>query len=94
MVYISILFSWFAWHVEDHDLHSLNYMHMGAGKTWYGVPKDVAVAFEDVIQMVGYGGEINPIGVELSTFKFEFGIPCFFCNCMLCFGLNDLLYMF
>ncbi|KAF5808628.1 putative [histone H3]-lysine-36 demethylase [Helianthus annuus] len=61
MVYISMLFSWFAWHVEDHDFHSLNYMHMGAGKTWYGVPKDAAVAFEDVIRMVGYGGEINPI---------------------------------
>lgn len=62
MVYISMLFSWFAWHVEDHDFHSLNYMHMGAGKTWYGVPKDAAVAFEDVIRAHGYGGEINPIG--------------------------------
>lgn len=62
MVYISMLFSWFAWHVEDHDFHSLNYMHTGAGKTWYGVPKDAAVAFEDVIRTHGYGGEINPIG--------------------------------
>nr|XP_043637142.1 lysine-specific demethylase REF6 [Erigeron canadensis] len=61
MVYLSMLFSWFAWHVEDHDFHSLNYMHMGAGKTWYGVPKDAAVAFEDVIRNHGYGGEINPI---------------------------------
>ncbi|KAI3684452.1 hypothetical protein L6452_33676 [Arctium lappa] len=61
MVYISMLFSWFAWHVEDHDFHSLNYMHMGAGKTWYGVPRDAAVAFEDVIRDHGYGGEINPI---------------------------------
>ncbi|KAL8232261.1 hypothetical protein R6Q57_002039 [Mikania cordata] len=61
MVYISMLFSWFAWHVEDHDFHSLNYMHMGAGKTWYGVPRDAAVAFEDVITTHGYGGEINPI---------------------------------
>ncbi|PWA53050.1 jmjC domain, JmjN domain, Zinc finger, C2H2-like protein [Artemisia annua] len=61
MVYISMLFSWFAWHVEDHDFHSLNYMHMGAGKTWYGVPRDAAVAFEDVVRVHGYGGEINPI---------------------------------
>lgn len=61
MVYISMLFSWFAWHVEDHDFHSLNYMHMGAAKTWYGVPRDAAVAFEDVIRAHGYGGEINPI---------------------------------
>ncbi|KAL8123374.1 hypothetical protein AgCh_011375 [Apium graveolens] len=61
MIYLAMLFSWFAWHVEDHDLHSLNYMHMGAGKTWYGVPREAAVAFEDVIKVHGYGGEINPI---------------------------------
>ncbi|GAA0138848.1 histone modifying enzyme [Lithospermum erythrorhizon] len=61
MVYIAMLFSWFAWHVEDHDLHSLNYLHTGAGKTWYGVPRDAAVAFEEVIRVHGYGGEINPL---------------------------------
>ncbi|CAI9773813.1 unnamed protein product [Fraxinus pennsylvanica] len=61
MVYIAMMFSWFAWHVEDHDLHSLNYMHVGAGKTWYGVPREAAVAFEEVIRVQGYGGEINPL---------------------------------
>ncbi|CAN1777307.1 Lysine-specific demethylase REF6 [Linum perenne] len=61
MLYIAMMFSWFAWHVEDHDLHSLNYMHMGAGKTWYGVPKEAAVAFEEVVRVHGYGGEINPL---------------------------------
>ncbi|WCJ36194.1 Lysine-specific demethylase REF6 [Euphorbia peplus] len=61
MVYIAMMFSWFAWHVEDHDLHSLNYLHMGAGKTWYGVPKEAAAAFEDVVRVHGYGGEINPL---------------------------------
>ncbi|KAL2459568.1 Lysine-specific demethylase REF6 [Forsythia ovata] len=61
MVYIAMIFSWFAWHVEDHDLHSLNYMHVGAGKTWYGVPREAAVAFEEVIRVHGYGGEINPL---------------------------------
>lgn len=71
MVYIAMMFSWFAWHVEDHDLHSLNYMHTGAGKTWYGVPRDAAVAFEDVIRDHGYGGEINPIG-EFFCHCFEF----------------------
>lgn len=62
MVYIAMMFSWFAWHVEDHDLHSLNYLHMGAGKTWYGVPRDAAVAFEEVVRVHGYGGEVNPLG--------------------------------
>ncbi|KAI9087643.1 hypothetical protein K1719_030513 [Acacia pycnantha] len=61
MVYLAMLFSWFAWHAEDHDLHSLNYLHMGAGKTWYGVPRDAAVAFEEVVRIHGYGGEINPL---------------------------------
>ncbi|XP_028781829.1 lysine-specific demethylase REF6 isoform X2 [Neltuma alba] len=66
MVYVAMLFSWFAWHVEDHDLHSLNYLHMGSGKTWYGVPRDAAVAFEEVVRVDGYGGEINPL-VTFST---------------------------
>jgi len=29
-------------HVEDHFAHSINYMHWGAPKTWYGVPGDQA----------------------------------------------------
>ncbi|XP_010426332.1 PREDICTED: lysine-specific demethylase REF6-like isoform X1 [Camelina sativa] len=66
MVYIAMMFSWFAWHVEDHDLHSLNYLHMGASKTWYGVPKEAAPAFEEVVRVHGYGGELNPL-VTFST---------------------------
>lgn len=61
MVYVAMMFSWFAWHVEDHNLHSLNYLHMGAGKTWYGVPRDAALAFEEVVRVHGYDGEVNPL---------------------------------
>lgn len=53
MVYLAMMFSWFAWPVEDHDLHSLNYMHMGAVKTWYSVPREAAAAFEEVIRVHG-----------------------------------------
>ncbi|GMH13215.1 hypothetical protein Nepgr_015056 [Nepenthes gracilis] len=37
-LYIGMCFSSFCWHVEDHHLYSLNYMHFGAPKIWYGVP--------------------------------------------------------
>ncbi|KAM7277331.1 hypothetical protein ACFE04_019197 [Oxalis oulophora] len=86
MVYLAMLFSWFAWHVEDHDLHSLNFLHMGASKTWYGVPKDAAVAFEDVVRVHGYNGEVNPLvtfatlgekTTVISPLVFiEAGVPC------------------
>ncbi|VFQ64793.1 unnamed protein product [Cuscuta campestris] len=55
MVYIGMLFSWFAWHVEDHELHSMNFLHMGSPKTWYAVPGDYASKFEEVIRVHGYG---------------------------------------
>ncbi|KAL2601543.1 hypothetical protein AAZX31_10G198000 [Glycine max] len=59
MVYIGMLFSWFAWHVEDHELHSMNFLHTGSSKTWYAVPGDYAFAFEEVIRTEGYSGNID-----------------------------------
>ncbi|CAH1446045.1 unnamed protein product [Lactuca virosa] len=59
MVYIGMLFSWFAWHVEDHELHNLNFLHIVSPKTWYAVPGDYAFTFEEVIRSKAYGGGVD-----------------------------------
>ncbi|KAF5770681.1 putative [histone H3]-dimethyl-L-lysine(36) demethylase [Helianthus annuus] len=86
MVYIGMLFSWFAWHVEDHELHSLNFLHIGSPKTWYAVPGDYAFAFEEVIRSKAYRGDIGRLAAltllgEKTTLLspkivVESGIPC------------------
>ncbi|CAN6858837.1 unnamed protein product [Brassica oleracea] len=58
MLYIGMLFSMFAWHVEDHYLYSINYQHCGASKTWYGVPGSAALNFEKVVRECVYSDEI------------------------------------
>lgn len=49
-LYIGMCFSSFCWHVEDHHLYSLNYMHWGEPKVWYGVPGSYALALEDAMR--------------------------------------------
>ncbi|KAL6634954.1 hypothetical protein ACP70R_027625 [Stipagrostis hirtigluma subsp. patula] len=58
MLYIGMLFSMFAWHVEDHYLYSINYHHCGASKTWYGIPGNAASDFEKVVREHVYDHEI------------------------------------
>ncbi|XP_076885375.1 lysine-specific demethylase JMJ18-like [Bidens hawaiensis] len=45
-LYVGMCFSSFCWHVEDHHLYSVNYMHWGDPKIWYGVPGSHAGALE------------------------------------------------
>ncbi|PKA59391.1 putative lysine-specific demethylase JMJ14 [Apostasia shenzhenica] len=49
-LYVGMLFSSFCWHVEDHCFYSINYLHWGEPKCWYGVPGREASAFEQVMR--------------------------------------------
>ncbi|KAE8684211.1 putative lysine-specific demethylase JMJ16 [Hibiscus syriacus] len=49
-LYVGMCFSSFCWHVEDHHLYSLNYMHWGAPKIWYGIPGKHASKLEEVMK--------------------------------------------
>ncbi|THU63305.1 hypothetical protein C4D60_Mb01t14380 [Musa balbisiana] len=49
-LYIGMCFSSFCWHVEDHHLCSLNYLHWGSPKIWYGVPGKYASKLEDTMK--------------------------------------------
>ncbi|XP_061342610.1 putative lysine-specific demethylase JMJ16 [Gastrolobium bilobum] len=49
-LYVGMCFSSFCWHVEDHHLYSLNYMHWGAPKMWYGVPGKDACKLEEAMR--------------------------------------------
>ncbi|KAG5516020.1 hypothetical protein RHGRI_036910 [Rhododendron griersonianum] len=49
-LYVGMCFSSFCWHVEDHHLYSLNYLHWGDPKIWYGVPGSHACELENAMK--------------------------------------------
>uniref|UniRef100_A0A8C6VW27 [histone H3]-trimethyl-L-lysine(4) demethylase n=1 Tax=Nothobranchius furzeri TaxID=105023 RepID=A0A8C6VW27_NOTFU len=48
-LYVGMVFSTFCWHIEDHWSYSINYLHWGEPKTWYGVPSVAAEQLEEVM---------------------------------------------
>ncbi|XP_057978405.1 lysine-specific demethylase JMJ13 [Malania oleifera] len=73
MLYIGMLFSMFAWHVEDHYLYSINYHHCGASKTWYGIPGHAALEFEKVVRKHVYTQDILATDGEDGAFDVLLG---------------------
>ncbi|CAN0189403.1 unnamed protein product [Lampetra planeri] len=49
-LYVGMCFSAFCWHIEDHWSYSINYLHWGEPKTWYGVPSHAAEHLESVMR--------------------------------------------
>ncbi|XP_071532238.1 lysine-specific demethylase 5A isoform X2 [Panulirus ornatus] len=49
-MYVGMCFSTFCWHNEDHWSYSINYLHWGEPKTWYGVPGAQAELFETAMK--------------------------------------------
>ncbi|XWS42575.1 hypothetical protein CRYUN_Cryun16bG0026100 [Craigia yunnanensis] len=85
-LYIGMCFSSFCWHVEDHHLYSLNYMHWGAPKMWYGVPGKDAPKLEEAMRnrlpdlFDGQPDLLNKLVTQLSPsiLKSE-GVPVYRC---------------
>ena len=51
-LYLGMWRATFAWHLEDVDLYSINYIHFGAPKQWYSISQGDAPKFEKAMRAI------------------------------------------
>lgn len=58
----------FAWHTEDMDLYSINYLHFGAPKTWY------VTIFNENYAINNVGTMLKPNLIQGMPYRLHMGV--------------------